>query len=115
MTDGVVLEKFEVHDHAPSDQHPEDGQQLSLRKQIRFARFIDGVRYLGHAFVDRQRFRLQVLHDAEQCADGADDNAEHHERVPADAAQSVELHGAKVGNLDVCFAGARAKRQPDGV
>ena len=47
-------------------------------------------------------------------ADGANDDAQHHERVATDAAKARKLHGAQVGDVDVCFAGARTKRQPEG-
>ena len=89
---GVVLQNTEVEDHAGGDQHPEDGQELALREQVGLAGFPNGVGNLGHALMHRQGLGLLVLHNAEQGADGADDDAQHHQGVAADAAQAVELH-----------------------
>ena len=56
----------------------------------------------------RQRLGLLVLDQAEDRADGADHDAQIHQRHAADAAQAVELHLSQVGNFDVRFTGLRA-------
>ena len=117
MARRVVLKKSEVEDHAGRDQHPEDGQQLALGEEVGFAGFVDAVRNLGHALMHRQRLGLQVLPDAEQGADGADDDAEHHQRVARHAAQAGELHLGQVGDFDVRFAaegGGGSTKKGDG-
>ena len=56
---------------------------------------------------------LLVLHQAEKCAHGADEDSEVHERQPADAAQAVEFDLREVGNLDVRLAGEGGDRCAD--
>ena len=54
--------------------------------------------------MDGQRLGLLVLHQAEDCAQGADHDAEIHERHAGNSAQTLELHLRQVGDIDIRFA-----------
>ncbi len=105
MAYGISLERFEVVNHAARNQRPEDGKELALREQIGLAGFPNHVGHPGHAVMDGQGFGLFVLHQAEQGADAAEQDAEIHQHFAADAAQSGEFDVAQGRNFDVRLTG----------
>ena len=76
--------------------------------------FPDGVRHGGHAGMHGQIFRLYVLQQTERRTDETDNDANVHQHCARHAAESGELDGGEVGDVDVRFAGVRTKRQAKG-
>jgi len=105
MQSRIVREDAEVIDHAGPDQHPEDGEKLALGEQVGLAGFPDHVGDAGHGGVHLQGLGLGVLHQAEDGADGAHQNAEVHQVDAAHPAETVKMNVGEVGDLDVSLAG----------
>jgi len=75
---------------------------------ILLARFPNRVRDAAHGLMHRQTLRLPVLHQPEDRAAGAHDDAQIHQRQAAQAAQAVELHLFEAGDFQVGFASLQA-------
>ena len=91
----------EVRQDDDRDERPQDHQELALRDQVGLAGFVDQVGDVAHGLVDRHVLELQADRQAEDQAEGAEDEA--------DGQQLVAVHAEKadrrqIGELQVGFA-----------
>ncbi len=77
-----VLDEPEIRDDDRADQHPQDGEKLSLRDEVGLARFVDQLGNLEHGRVNGHLTHPDEQVEAEGEPQQADREAAEQKRVP---------------------------------
>src|SRR6185503_21208328 len=88
-------ELTEIHCRDDTDEHPEQQDELALRRQVRLAGLVDEIRDLEHRLVDRQALEASVNDEREEQSRRADDQSIGEQRL---AAHTEELDAVQIRN-----------------
>ena len=91
-----VQQRAEVERDDDADEDLEDQQELALLDEVGLAGLVDELGDLEHRLMDRQVLELRADHEAEQEAQGADDQAAQQQRVAVDP---LERHLPRSGRI----------------